>query len=271
MNGDVELVVTDLDGTLWSRSNRVHRKTLSALEALARHDIPVLVATSRRPGSARRILDANDLCFPAVLFDGALGRDLRNGSCFHRHAFDAGTASDVLNSFTELGIEPCVNVVSDSEVDAYLGASPATHDEHVRFIEPWVQRAHLGDIVSVQPVLSFVVCGVPAELLRPVANSVDRLAAATITPDPQYGEFGISVRPKGVDKWEGVASFCAQNGLDGTKVLAIGDGENDVELLSHAAIPCAIDGSCDNLVAQARHLIGRPEDGGWARVADLVL
>ncbi len=73
------------------------------------------------------------------------------------------------------------------------------------------------------------------------------------------------------DKWEGVAAFCAQKGIDATKVLAIGDGENDVELLSHAAIPCAIAGACDNLVAQASHLIGRPGNGGWARVADLVL
>jgi hypothetical protein len=267
----VRLVVTDLDGTLWDRTNRVHPTTLAAIDTLHREDVVVLAATARRPASARYLLEANGLRLPAVLLDGALGRDLRDGSEFHRHAFPATAARVVLDAFTTFGVEPCVTVASASEVDAYLGPHPSTHPDHARFIEAWSRRADLVEVVATHDVLSFGVCGAPLESIRPIAEAVASTGTAAITADLQYGGHSINVAPIGIDKWRGVEAFCGHRDIDPACVLAIGDGENDLGLLARASIACSVEGGCPGAVALAHHVLGRPQDGGWAQLLDLVL
>ena len=69
------LIVTDLDGTLWHGREICHEATLAAVAELDAMGVPVLVATGRRLGSARKGFDANGLSLPAVLLNGAIVRD----------------------------------------------------------------------------------------------------------------------------------------------------------------------------------------------------
>src|SRR6266536_2945903 len=92
MSSAVELVVTDLDGTLSDAGERVHPRTIRAVLALGDAGIPVLVATGRRPRTAALVLEAAGLRGPAVMLDGSIGRDLRDGRAFHRVAFSPEAA-----------------------------------------------------------------------------------------------------------------------------------------------------------------------------------
>jgi hydroxymethylpyrimidine pyrophosphatase-like HAD family hydrolase len=78
------------------------------------------------------------------------------------------------------------------------------------------------------------------------------------------------VAPEEQSKWDGVLSFCRLRGLDPSRVLAIGDGPNDAELLSHAAVSVAPRNGHPEIVARAHHTVPPPADGGWARILDLV-
>jgi hypothetical protein len=65
-------------------------------------------------------------------------------------------------------------------------------------------------------------------------------AARALARSPEYcrdltfGGSVMSVRPRGVTKWCGVVAYCERERLDPGRVLAIGDGENDLELLRAA-------------------------------------
>ena len=52
-------------------------------------------------------------------------------------------------------------------------------------------------------------------------------------------------------------------------MLAIGDGPNDVELLTHAAVAVVPESAFPDALAVADHLVP-PPDGGWAKILDLV-
>ena len=106
----VSLVATDLDGTIWDGEGTIHPRTLAALARLEERGIPVVAATARRPSSALRHLSAHGVLVPAVLFDGALGRDFVGRTTFPKQAFDPQTATWVLRTLVDIGIEPCVNV-----------------------------------------------------------------------------------------------------------------------------------------------------------------
>src|SRR5919201_6262657 len=110
-NGAVQLVVTDLDGTLSDAAERIHPASVRAVRDLEAAGIPVLVATGRRLRMACAVLEAGGLSSgPAVVLDGAIGLDLRDGRVFHQVTFSAPAARRVLEAFAAAGLSPCVYV-----------------------------------------------------------------------------------------------------------------------------------------------------------------
>jgi hydroxymethylpyrimidine pyrophosphatase-like HAD family hydrolase len=271
MSSAVELVVTDLDGTLSDAGERVHPRAAQAVHALRAAGIPVLVATGRRPRTAAIVLQGACLTGPAVMLDGSIGRDLRDGRAFHQVAFSPSSAARVLEAFAGRGFEPCLHVERPG-VDMIVGDRPSTHPRHLARAARWAVRDDLARAVWSEAVLSFSVVGGDAEQLGRVAEAVVASGAgsASVTPDLLYGGSTLQVRPLGVSKWSGVVAFCADQGLDPDRVLAVGDGANDVELLGAASVACVVAGGSPAALAHADHVIGPPATGGWAAVLDLV-
>jgi hydroxymethylpyrimidine pyrophosphatase-like HAD family hydrolase len=269
-NGAVELVVTDLDGTLSDAEERIHPASARAVRALQASGVPVLVATGRRRRMAAAVLEAGGVAAPVVVLDGALGVDLPTGRVFHRATFPAEAARRVLAAFEAAGLSPCV-YVDRPGVDLVVDDHPSTHPLHLARGGRWVARGDLRAVVAAEPVFVFTVVGHPDPLaLEPVLAAVGPAGSGSIVHDLVYGGCTLQVRPPGVSKWSGVRAFCADRGLDPARVLAIGDGANDVELLESAAVACAVATAAPAALARARHVVGPPTTGGWAEVLDLV-
>jgi hydroxymethylpyrimidine pyrophosphatase-like HAD family hydrolase len=268
-NGAVQLVVTDLDGTLSDADERIHPASVRAIRDLEAGGIPVLVATGRRLRMAWAVLEAGGLAGPAVVLDGALGLDLRDGRVFHQVAFPAAAAARVLAVFAAAGLSPCV-YVDRPGVDLVVDDNPSTNPGHLARARPWVATDDLARVVAGEPVYTFAVVGRPAGLLEPVLRRVGAAGSASIVPDLIYGGFTLQVRPPDISKWSGVLAYCAEQGIDPARVLAVGDGPNDLELLDGAAVACAVATATPDVLARADHVIGPPSGGGWAAVLDLV-
>jgi len=269
-NGAVQLVVTDLDGTLSDAHERIHPASARAIRDLVTGGIPVLVATGRRPRMAAAVLEAGGVAAPAVVLDGALGVDLPTGRVFHRTTFSSEAARQVLAAFDGAGLSPCV-YVDRPAIDLVVDDHPSTHPLHLARAAHRVARADLRAVVDTEPVFTLAVVGHPDHrLLESVVAAIGPAGSACIVHDLIYGGGTLQVRPPGVSKWNGVVSFCADRGLDPARVLAIGDGANDIGLLESAAIPCAVATAAPAALARARHILGPPTTGGWAAVLDLV-
>jgi hydroxymethylpyrimidine pyrophosphatase-like HAD family hydrolase len=263
-----QIVVTDLDDTLWF-NGVVPQRTKDALAALKRRGIPVLAATARRPASTLLAMKLNNILLPAVLFNGSLGLDFATNSIFHERIFDPDISLTVLGTLATFDIEPCVNVRHPTH-DVVVGNAPSTHRDHLAFIKPWTRVSDLYDVARSEPVLSIGVCGLDGELLRRAAAAIDHVAATTVSRDGDFGNFTLSVRPLGVTKWAGVVAYSASHHLDANCVLAVGDGQNDVELLTNAAVGCASVGACSEVIEASDYDLGAFKDGGWHSILDLV-
>lgn len=268
----IDLVVTDLDGTLWDHNEVVHDRTVAALSELAHSEVPLLVATGRRTSGALRGLVRYGLDLPLVALDGAFGLDVtdgRPGRRWHRHAFEPAAAQGVLAAFDAVGLSP-VAFVDRPGVEVVCGPVTSTSERHLSYIAPALECVDLHHVVGAEPIFGFAVAdGSPTAIAAAVEAIGDR-AVAYVTIGGFYPGHTITVRPVGTSKWAGVEAFCADRGLDPARVLALGDGPNDVELLRGAAVSCGISGGCDEALALADHVLGGPGDGGWADVVGLV-
>jgi hydroxymethylpyrimidine pyrophosphatase-like HAD family hydrolase len=268
--GDIGLVVTDLDGTLWAADERVHERTLAALDELASRDVPVLVATGRRLSSAVATLGRSGIQLPTVVLDGALGREVGPGRTFHRAAFPAADARAVLATFRAAGLSPCL-YVDRSDAEVVAAPDTSTHPAHLAHVGEWLERADaLEPVLDREQILMFAVVAGPEAALTRVARGVGRHGAAAVTRDIIYGGVTLTVRPPRVSKWDGVLAWCADQGLPPDRVLAVGDGHNDLELLDAARVACVVSDGCEPALALADHVLEPACDGGWSAILDLV-
>ena len=265
----IELVVTDLDGTLWDGGERIHERTLAALQELEHRGTPLLVATGRRPRSAAEVLARDGLRPPAVLLDGTVGYDLATFEGFHRAPFSRVDAAAVLAAFEDAGLSPCL-YVDRPDADVVVGHDPATRPEHLDHVGPWLARGDLAEVVSSEDVLAIGLVGCDAGRLHQVHRAIGDRAAAAVTRDLYFGDATLIARPRGISKWQGVEAYCRRHGLDPSAVLALGDGENDIELLTGASVACVVSDGCEAALALADHVIEPAAAGGWCAVLDLV-
>lgn len=265
----IELVVTDLDGTLWEDPGTIPTRTLDAIAEIERRGIPVLVATGRRMASARAPLAAVGLAPPAVLLNGGLGVDLSTSERFHTAHFPANEAVEVLAVFANQSVDPCI-YVDDDQRSVFVSNAPSTHPDHLATFGDDVATSVLAEVVAGGAVLGFSVLGIPEGIARHLGAELATVATSHVAPDRQYEGFAVTVAPERRSKWDGIVSFCGHRRLDEQAVLVMGDGPNDVEMLSHAAIAVVPADGHDDALALADHTIGRALDGGWAEVLDLL-
>jgi hydroxymethylpyrimidine pyrophosphatase-like HAD family hydrolase len=262
----VSLVVTDLDGTLWHRHDEVHEDTVAAVAKVAELGVPLLVATGRRLRTTRDPLALLGLAPPAVVLNGALGLDLSSGGRFHRAAYPPDQAAEVLAAFTSVGLSPVV-YVDHPRVDVFLGPAPSTHAEHAAMLRPTAGVDDLARVVAEETVLGFGLIGIPVGSGEAAARAVGDLAELHLDRSLDHpGLSALTVAPRGQSKWDGVLAYCASRGLDATRVLALADGPNDVELLDHAMLRLVPANAHHSARRRADHLIAPAADGGWAEV-----
>jgi hydroxymethylpyrimidine pyrophosphatase-like HAD family hydrolase len=266
----IRLVVTDLDGTLWLEG-AVSKPTREAIRELERRDIPLLAASARRSRSAANYLRRAGLDLPAVLLNGALGRDKGGEPTFHQRTFDPDDALAVLDIFERHGVTPGANFES-KEWDVVSGPAPSSGAPYIVWAGSQLRMVDdLRAMVAALPVYAFSVVACPeVAALRAVR---DDLAAASavgmvnVFPDKVFGGWTLDSAPKGVNKWSGVEAYCRYRDLDPAAVLAIGDGDNDVELFESAAHSCAMSHATDRAKAAAHVTLSGGMDG-WAQLLE---
>lgn len=264
----VSLVVTDLDGTLWHTDDHIDPAVVAALGRLAELGVPLLVATGRRLASTRRPLQQIGVTPPAVVLNGALGVDLATGDRFHRAPYPSDEAEAVLAAFRTVGLDPVV-YVDHPELDVFVSTTPSTNPEHLRMLGDGAGVDDLSRVAAEEAVLGFSMIGVPHAHGVAAQAAVGELGEVHLDRALDFpGSVSMTVAPRNQSKWDGVLAYCATEGLDHTRVLALADGPNDLELLDQAAVRLVPTVAHPAALDRADHVIPAAADGGWAAVLD---
>lgn len=235
----IELVVTDLDGTLWNHQGEVSDDTRATLGELEQREIPILVATGRRVRSAVLGLAQAGLSrLPVVGLNGAVG--VEHGVVFHARPFARAAARAVLAAYVDHGIVPVAFTAPHADGgDCLIAPGVSTHPDHLVVLAPTMRAVDFDDLDD-HEVVAFSVLGIERERLVPVLARATAHGSAVLSPDYAYGNHNLAVTPFGVNKWTGVLAFCARHGMNARRVLAIGDDDNDREMVASAAVGLAM-------------------------------
>lgn len=262
----VRLVVTDLDGTLWGRSLSVHPSTRRAMDELHTRGIPVLAATARRRASVRYAAELHGVRLGGVMIDGALGYEDLDGAPFHDEPLIDAQRRAIVGTFADAGQEP-VFETDNEDVHAVIGARPSIPSAFLQH-NPTLRCDLTGDLPwAVYSAVAVIPVDLADDLLATVTAT--GACAGWLDRNPDFPEtVTIKVRSPFCSKWSTVVRYCQQVSIDPQDVLAIGNDDNDIELLSHAGTGLAVSTASPAALAAASGRVGDPDRGGWAELLE---
>jgi HAD superfamily hydrolase (TIGR01484 family) len=260
----VQLVVTDLDGTLWGTSGEVHLQTRIALDELRRGGLPVLAGTARRRNSARQAMANHEVELGAVLVDGALGYEALDGEAFLRCPLSDEAVLALVDAFARFESEPMFET-DDLTDDVLRGERPSIPDAYFEHI-PGL-RVDLAEPLPL-PVFSAVAI-VGRMQARGLIAAIEGTGVGHACADlnPAFPDTAaIKATPATCSKWKAVLAYCAIAGIDTDRVLAIGDNDNDADMIANAGVGLAVATGSPAARAAADFVVSASDEGGWAEL-----
>jgi Cof subfamily protein (haloacid dehalogenase superfamily) len=251
----VRAVFVDLDGTVLQRA-RASEAVAPAIARLQATGVRCVIATGRMLTSARRYAAQFDVTAPLVCYQGAVIGNPQTGEVLRHEPIPRDTARDLVGAIRAAGYAPLafvdegVYVSVDSEIARQYSQSAGVPYEVVGDLERWISA----------PVTKLVTAGEPDEMdaLRDALLPEFGMRAFIAKSLPYY----LEAAAPGVSKASGAAYVCDLLGFDAADCIAIGDGENDVELLDWAGYAIGVDGGHEPLLEQADFVCPPVADDG---------
>ncbi len=247
------LVALDVDGTIVDHRNNLSPAVKDAVLAVRDAGIPVVIATGRAVPGVYDVLDK--LGFregQGIASNGSVVFDVDPFEIVQTTTFDAREAvrrvlervPEALVAVEEVGVGYRVNrAFPHGEISGKV-----ILDEVERMVSQPVTR---------------VVVRAPDHSREEFSSLVQDLGLDGTNYYIGYTAW-LDLAPEGVSKASGLDVVCASLGLTAADVLAVGDGNNDTEMLQWAGRGVAMGQSPDSLKALADDVTGPVEEDGLA-------
>ncbi|MDB5047204.1 MAG: Cof-like hydrolase [Fibrobacteres bacterium] len=264
------LVITDIDGTLLDDDGNLPDLNRQALEHCRAMGVRTCLATGRRWTTCLRLLDRLDLgglvdfC---ILNNGMILRDIGGNRTLSGRDFPFPLLLQAVERLNTLSLDPIVlghnpdGATADvfHRHDALMnGDFIAKNTAHARRVPDWgeLRGAHLVELVLI---------GHRADLLA-AADSLAGLDVETvILRNTFYKEYMLEITPKGISKLLGANELLGHLGLHSGEAIAIGDSDNDYELLKDFPFSIAVANAEAKVLAVAREVTGSNSEGGFGQ------
>lgn len=262
MARDYDAILLDLDGTLLTPDETIHPETRSALREAEEAGVTVMIATGRSKISGLPIVEDLGLQTPAAFFNGCAIWDTAKGRMVEERTISNRTNARLHEWATQRDAQVIVMTANEK-----LTHEPRNDAERRNFdgfigIE-FVEREQLLKEFTIR--LSFLV-NCEDEGSHRIAAELEEAAGGPV----YVSHFPLSVLPRhrtnpysAVDvhapcrgKAESLRFLEETRGIPASKVIAVGDADNDIPMLRDAGLGAAMAGALPEVQAEANIVIG---------------
>lgn len=257
----IKAVFFDIDGTLLNDRKNVQKSTIKAIRNLKDQGILVGLATGRGPSFVQPFLENLGLDF-AVTYNGQYiysrseiiyTNQLSKTTvyCLIRYAgarrreISLGTASGLLGSgIIGLGTSRLGQIVSSLVPRKWAKAIERSFKHFIRRIKP--QNIDSLMVILREPIYQVVLVATEGESER-IQKQFPRVKLTRSSP------YSMDVISEGQSKVKGIERVGQRYGFDLSEVIAFGDSDNDIEMLSQVGIGVAMGNASQQVKENARY------------------
>jgi Cof subfamily protein (haloacid dehalogenase superfamily) len=247
MNFPYRLAAIDLDGTLLGPDKKVSEENAAAVRRLNENGAKVVIASGRRHQNSIRFQRQFELDGPIIACQGGLIRDGESGNVIEAHFLPQTVAREITKEGASAGVREIYYHLDHLYVSERNNEWIELYESRVG--EKTETIADLGQLDG-RRALKIVWYGDPLilEQARPRMAERYREKVDLLSTEKENLEF----MPRGINKATALAKVAAELGVRAEEVLAFGDGENDVQMLSWAGAGVAMRHGNAAAIAAAR-------------------
>lgn len=259
----VRMITIDLDGTLLRSDGSVSDRTVRTLQAARDKGVVVAIATGRMYQTARPYGERLHLGdSPLLLFAGGLIETLESKKILFQQTIPQQAAQELVDLARERGWQ------MQTYIDDVLRV--ARDDEWIRDYE---RITHSQAVICGDEF--YCVQGGCNKLLS--RGSHDELLARRALIEKTFpGRFNVlfsaptflEIMPQGVDKGKGIRRLGELYGITADEIMALGDSQNDLDMLKAAGFPVAMANAADEVKAIASYVTASNNDDGVAAAVE---
>lgn len=246
----IKAIFFDIDGTLFSHTlKKIPESTWRALHILQEKGIKICVASGRSMSELEK-LEVSKIPFDAyVTLNGQICYD-KEKQILYRGAVEKEDTEAIIRLFQEKTVP--IAVVKEKEL-------------YLNFINEYVEKVQQ-DITSALPpvkeyqgeeVCQFIFYTTPEKAVKLIEHTHK-------CKIHQWNPYAVDVLHQDSGKAVSIARILSHYGIQQDEIMAFGDGENDIDMLSYAGIGVAM-GNAPDVVKEAADHVTSPidEDGIW--------
>lgn len=262
------LFVTDLDGTLLTREERVSAYSCERLNRLIDAGMQFTYATARSVWTAENAVRGLSINAPAILYNGGLIYDFRTKTPLRAVLFDEDQKQYVLWLLRQHGISPFVFAADKNEEKVSWLAGSETPGMQ-RYLDRRVQDRRMTPVGSDGALLNGYVfyckCIGPREQLESAWNILkyDSRFLCIFHQETYQNDFWMEISPRDASKAQGVRFLREELGFE--KVVCFGDTSNDSDMFDVCDEKYAVMNADEWLKEKATGVIGYCEEDGVAK------
>ena len=259
------LYISDLDGTLLDANEKTSEYTNEVIRKLHENDIVFSFATARSYTTAKKVTTGLSMKYPAVVHNGTFIVDTF-GKIISKNTFSKEDSNFIIDTLLDCGLSPIVYSLIDGK-EQFSFIRSRLNSETLEFLsnredDPRKREIHHTDNLYDGEVYYFTLIGDEDKTEKLYENLKDRFQCY-FQRDFYSGDYWLEILPNGATKANAVKQLAAM--LNCEKIVAFGDGINDVEMFSVADECYAVENAEDVLKAKATSIIEKHTDNGVAK------
>lgn len=234
MPDTIQLVAIDMDGTLLNSQHQLSPGNEVALRRALAAGVKIIFATGKTRTSAVPIIEKLKLDTPGVYSQGLVITH-GDGSILYERTLAAALAHKMA-AFAQAA--NC-SMVAYSGPDIVTSVRDEYTDVFINYHEPApIAYGSWTAVFAARPVNKFIIVSTKERIdqIRPQLEQTIGQEATIV----QALDYMVEILPPGASKGDGLRRVLAHLQIDPARVMALGDGENDVEMLQLAGLGVAM-------------------------------
>ena len=264
------LYISDLDGTLLDSTPKTSEYTNAIINELLENEMVISFATARSLVTTKKVTKGLNFKYPLVVHNGTFIVD-KDGEIIHKSIFNKEDSDFILNSALDKNLCPIVfSLIDEKQKFSYIleNANKATNDFlDARIDDPRNRRVYSSDSLFDGEIYYFTLIG-DEEKLEPLYNKFKNKYHCFYQEDMYSGEYWLEILPHNATKANAVKQLAKILGCK--KIIAFGDGINDIDIFNAADECYAVENAVDSLKEIATEIIESNSKDGVAKQLEIM-
>ena len=259
------LYVSDLDGTLLRSDEKTSRYTNDVINRLTGEGMIFSYATARSSITAKKVTRGLDARIPIIVYNGAFILDNDTGEIMLSNFFGQ-EIRDVIDALTAADIFPIVYAYIDG-AEKFSFVQGSVNKGTQKFLDS--RKGDIRTTIAETPKelkrgnIFYVTCIDSPEKLLPFCEKYREAYHCVYQRDIYTDEQWLEIMPKEASKANAIRQLKEYLGCD--RLIAFGDGRNDIDMFELADEAYAVENADPELKKLATGIIPSNDEDGVAR------